>query len=153
MIPIVIIICIFTLLLLGMIMYFSVKFEDSDFFKEPEPRKVNVFDDMYADEIKLINASVIDEFFEGALYRGTSVAPDCCIDNYTYVFAKRCADEEGRIKALRLAEMENLVSAELIKGYNRRFANCYSPGFDFSKVITVDLRSVEGRILVKRMYL
>lgn len=153
MIAIVIIFCIFILLLMGLIMFFSIKFEDSEFFREPEPKKINMFDDMYADEIKLINASVIDTFFEGALYRGTSVAPDCCIDNYTYVLAKRCADEEGRIKALRLAEMENLVSAELIKRYNRRFANCYSPGFDFSKIIQVDLRTVEGRILVKRMFL
>lgn len=153
MISVLVIICIFILLLIGLIMFFAFKFGDIDIFEESKPKKVNVFASLFSDEMKLIDGIILDQYFEGVLYKNTSFFEDCCVDTYTYVLSKKYADEEGRIKDFMLAKMESLLSAEFAKEYNRKFANCYSPGFDFSRVIKVDLRTVEGRILLKRMYL
>ena len=153
MIIMLIIICIFILLLVGLIIFFSLKFPDSEIFQEPKPQKINVFASIYDDEIKLINETILDQYFDGAIYKNTSFFEDCCVDVYTYISSKRYADEDGHIKDFKLADSEGLLTAELIKEYNRRFANFFSPGFDFAKVISVDLRTVKGRILVKRMFL
>lgn len=154
MIAALVIICIFVLALVGLVLYFSIKFEDKGIFREPEPKKENIFENIFPDEMMLVDSFILDKYFEGCFHRKTIYFKNCFYDVYSYVSALKYADDEdGLVKESRVTMLENLLTVELAKEYTKRFSNAFDGRVDFMKLLKVDMKRVKGRILVKKMYI